>query len=55
MRAAIHVVKIKPPIKQKIESNKCQTGTPNGSNAGITTGELNGIMDAQNASEDFGC
>lgn len=55
MRAAIHVVKINPPIRQSMDKISCQAGTPNGSNAGITTGELNGMSDAQNASEDLGC
>ena len=49
------MVKIKPPINVPIDKINCHVGTPNGTKAGITTGEVNGIIDAQNASGVCGC
>ena len=37
------------PIKRAVESTICHAGTPNGILAIIATGEVNGIIDSQNA------
>jgi len=54
MRAASQVVIKNPVTNSDIDNNTSHIGTPNGKRTIITTGEVSGIMENQNAIELWG-